>query len=214
MDDFRTKVLQGLSARAKHLPCKYLCDARGAELSDRICTLARRVLSFADGAAHSRRPWRRDGVGAGAALSAGRVRSGSGTKTRLLLAMMEDPVAYVPVDIAQEQIAATSQSLARQFPRVQVLPVCADYTRALALPAPRRRPCRTAVFFPGSTTGNFEPAEAAAFLERTADVVGHGGAFLIGVDRKKKRARPGAGLQRSGGCDGRVQPQPPRAHQL
>jgi dimethylhistidine N-methyltransferase len=37
-------------------------------------------------------------------------------------------------------------------------------------------------FFPGSTIGNFEPHEAAAFLRRAARLLGAGAALLVGVD--------------------------------
>jgi dimethylhistidine N-methyltransferase len=79
--------------------------------------------------------------------------------------------------------------VAATYPDLEVLPVCADYTRPFALPAPAREPQRTAVFFPGSTIGNFEPAEAEAFLGRLAALCGPGGLILIGVDLKKDRAR-------------------------
>ena len=47
---------------------------------------------------------------------------------------------------------------------------------------------RRVVFFPGSTIGNFTPAEAAAFLRRAAALVGAGGGLLIGTDLRKDRA--------------------------
>jgi dimethylhistidine N-methyltransferase len=43
-------------------------------------------------------------------------------------------------------------------------------------------------FFPGSTIGNFEPAEAADFLRLIANIVGTGGGLLIGVDLQKDPA--------------------------
>src|SRR5215813_12215052 len=49
-------------------------------------------------------------------------------------------------------------------PDLEVLPVCADYLQAVVLPAPRRNASRKVVYFPGSTIGNFEPAEALEFF--------------------------------------------------
>jgi dimethylhistidine N-methyltransferase len=115
--------------------------------------------------------------------------SGSGTKTRLLLEHLDDPIGYVPIDISRAQLIATARTLDRQFPRLEVLPVCADYTRALELPETARPARRTVVFFPGSTIGNFEPADAARFLKRVATLVGENGAILIGVDRRKDPCR-------------------------
>jgi len=40
-------------------------------------------------------------------------------------------------------------------------------------------------FFPGSTIGNFEPHEAAAFLRRAARILGAGSVLVVGVDLVK-----------------------------
>jgi hypothetical protein len=66
-----------------------------------------------------------------------------------------------------------------------VLALCA----VIAVPtltefAPRRR----VIFFPGSTIGNFDPADAVTFLKNAAAVAGPGGGLLIGVDLKKDKS--------------------------
>ena len=40
-------------------------------------------------------------------------------------------------------------------------------------------------FYPGSSIGNFEPAQAVDFLQRVHVTLGQGGYFLVGVDAKK-----------------------------
>ena len=92
--------------------------------------------------------------------------TGAGTKTRLLLDELEQPVAYVPVDISGEQLQQSSALFRELFPDLEVLPVCADYLRPVALPTPNRKPTRKVVYFPGSTIGNFEPDVAFDFLRR------------------------------------------------
>lgn len=186
--DLRADVLRGLAMPARTLPCKYFYDARGAELFERICELeayypTRTERSILD-----------EHIGDISAQLGPRCRivefgSGSGTKTRLLLDSLEDPVAYVPIDISRTQLMETARTLNRDFPRLEVLPVCADYTRTIDLPQPARAARRTAVFFPGSTIGNFEPADATMFLKRMANLVGENGAILIGVDRRKDPRR-------------------------
>jgi dimethylhistidine N-methyltransferase len=47
---------------------------------------------------------------------------------------------------------------------------------------------RRAVFFPGSTIGNFDPPDAAVLLRRIARLVGPGGALLLGADLRKDPA--------------------------
>lgn len=186
-DDFRADALCGLTGTPRTLPCKYLYDERGAELFERICTVpayypTRTELSIL----------RADLDDMAARLGPGcrvvEFGSGSGFKTRMLLERLGDPVAYVPVDISRAQLVASAEALAERFPAIEVLPVCADYTREVTLPEPASPARRTVVFFPGSTIGNFEPAEAARFLTRAAWLAGRGGALLIGVDLKKDRA--------------------------
>src|SRR5205085_54636 len=80
---------------------------------------------------------------------------GSLVKVRLLLDHLDEPVAFVPVDVSGEHLRQAADELQRQYPDLAVLPVCADFTREFPLPRPSRRPARRAVYFPGSTLGNF-----------------------------------------------------------
>jgi dimethylhistidine N-methyltransferase len=109
--------------------------------------------------------------------------AGSLVKVRLLLEHLERPAAYVPVDVSGEHLRAAASELADDYPDLDVLPVVADFTRSFSLPdAPA---ARRAVFFPGSTLGNFDPPEADALLRRVARLVGPGGGLLLGVDLRK-----------------------------
>src|SRR5690606_9847684 len=83
--------------------------------------------------------------------------SGSAVKTRLLLANLHEPVAYVPVDISPAALEATAAHHRDAFPEIPVHPVRGDFTRQLQLPEALARQGRAAVFFPGSTIGNFAP---------------------------------------------------------
>ncbi|MGQ0561635.1 MAG: L-histidine N(alpha)-methyltransferase [Gemmatimonadota bacterium] len=178
------EVVAGLSAPHKRLPCKLFYDDAGAALFERICRLpeyypTRTELSIlrTHGAAMAR--W----IGAGARVV--EFGSGSGEKTRVLLDQLDTPSEYVPIDIVQPQLGKFARSLGAAFPAIAVRPVCADYTHGIELPHTR---ARTIVFFPGSTVGNFEPAEALAFLRNAARLAGKGGGLLIGVDLRKARA--------------------------
>jgi dimethylhistidine N-methyltransferase len=111
--------------------------------------------------------------------------SGSSTKTRLLLDHLCDPAGYVPVDVSGEHLHRSAQALAAAYPALEVHPLCADFTRPLRLPVIRRPAARRVVFFPGSTIGNFTPAEAVTLLRRTARLTGRGGALLLGADLRK-----------------------------
>jgi dimethylhistidine N-methyltransferase len=187
---FRREVVAGLASRPKTLPCKYFYDARGSELFERICELDEYYLTRADFEATS------DNIARivahlGPELRLVELGSGSSLKTRLILDHLVDPCCYVPIDISESALAASAAALARAYPHLEVLPVHGDYTQPLRLPAPRREPARTAVYFPGSTIGNLHPVDAIPFLRRIRAACRgsrlEGGA-LIGVDVKKDRA--------------------------
>jgi dimethylhistidine N-methyltransferase len=181
---FLEDVLAGLASSPKSLPPKYFYDERGSRLFDRICELpeyypTRTELAMLDavGTEIAAR------VGIGAAIV--EYGSGSGRKTASLIETVR-PLAYVAIDIADQQLRHAARDLAAAYPNVRVFAVCADYTQQLELPsldgsAVRKR----LVFFPGSTIGNFTVEEALAFLVNARGVAGPGGAMLVGVDLKK-----------------------------
>jgi dimethylhistidine N-methyltransferase len=90
----------------------------------------------------------------------------------------------VPVDISHDYLGPAAKALARDYPDLVIIPVCADYSRPFDLPA-RGRSARTTVYFPGSTIGNFQPAEARQFLKVVASLCDSRDSLLIGVDLKK-----------------------------
>ncbi|MGE0161311.1 MAG: L-histidine N(alpha)-methyltransferase [Gemmatimonadales bacterium] len=184
--ELAAEVLQCLSERPKRLPPKLLYDARGSELFELICRQPEYYLWRAE------REILIDKAPAIAGLIGPRATlidlgSGAADKTRLLLAALDRPAAYVPVDISGDQLAGVAASVALAHPEVEVRPVRADYSRTFDLPN-LPRDARRIVYFPGSTIGNFHPVEAAAFLDRLRRMVGPRGAILLGVDRLKDRA--------------------------
>lgn len=181
---FLDDVIAGLRATPKRLPSKYFYDQRGSQLFDRICLLDEYYLTRCELAImdHFAAEMGQQ-IGPGAMLV--EFGSGSSVKTRYLLDSLIDPVAYVPVDISGEHLGQASRRLAEDYPQIEVLPVCADFTEHFALPTSRRAATHAAVYFPGSTIGNFEPARAAEVLRRIAGVCGAGGGLLIGIDLKK-----------------------------
>src|SRR5262249_43886763 len=111
--------------------------------------------------------------------------SGSIAKTRLLLRHLHDPAGYGRIDASTAFLTHTAQTLAGDFPGLEILPVCADFTRALSLPVPRMKPARRVVYFPGSTIGNFTPTETVVLLRHTARLCRSGGGLLLGADLQK-----------------------------
>lgn len=183
--EFLDDVVSGLAASPKRIPSKYLYDERGSKLFDQICELEEYYPTRCEGNIIQQFSQEMaEQIGPGVMLV--EYGSGSSTKTYSLLQQLEDPVAYVPVDISGEHLRESSARVSRDFPGLEVLPVCADFTQPFALPVSRRRPTHAAVFFPGSTIGNFESFEVLAMLQQIADLCGKGGGLLIGIDLQKE----------------------------
>ncbi len=186
-DSFRDDALRGLSRRPKAINSKYFYDEHGSRLFDRICELDDYYLTRVE------LRIMRDHVGEMAAELGERCclieyGSGSGLKTSVLLRHMARPAAYVPVEISLEHLTDAAQRMRVDFPDLPILPVCADFMQHFDLPEAVRGAARRAVYFPGSTIGNFEPSAARRLLAGMAETCGAGGGVLIGVDLKKDRA--------------------------
>jgi len=182
--DFLADVVAGISQRPRKLPCKYFYDKRGSQLFDKICELDEYYLTRVELSIMRRfAPEMAEQIGPRVMLV--EYGSGSSVKTRALLDQLLDPVAYVPVDISREHLQRTADQLNMAYPHVEVLPVCADFTDAFDLPVSCGTPTHSAVYFPGSTIGNFPPDDAEELLARIAPLCGTGGGLLIGIDLKK-----------------------------
>lgn len=184
VEAFYEDVVAGLGGEKKSLPCKYFYDERGSQLFDQICQLDEYYLTRTELAIMRRHAGEIAAqIGPGVMLI--EYGSGSSVKTRLLLDRLQEPAAYVPVDISRDHLQASANRLSAHYPRLEVLPVCADFTQAFDLPEPKRVPTHNAVYFPGSTIGNFQPAAAEAMLRRIVNLTGCGGGLVIGVDLQK-----------------------------
>lgn len=186
-DRIHDDVIRGLSSNPRSLPPKYFYDAAGARLFEQITTLeeyypTRTELEILE------RHEEEMAAAIGAGVHLIEFGSGSGLKTRLLLRSLHSPAAYSAVDISRTQLIRFAADLSMEFPELQVMPVCADYTQSVTLPRPRTEARRRVAFFPGSSIGNFQPLEAAAFLQRVRTLCGDSGGLLIGVDLHKDTA--------------------------
>jgi dimethylhistidine N-methyltransferase len=93
------------------------------------------------------------------------------------------PARYVAVDISVAFLRDALASLQRQHPGLDMVGVGLDFSAQLTLP-PQAGDGPRLVFYPGSSIGNFTPAEALVFL-RQARQAAQGGGLLIGVDLVK-----------------------------
>src|SRR5215475_2009509 len=180
---FARDVITGLTARPKRLSPKYFYDQAGAQLFEDITALPEYYLTRCElEILRERAPEMARFFPPGSALI--EFGSGSSKKVRILLEAAPTIAAYIPVDISSEMLVQEAEELRRDYPRLAVLPVEADFTQPFSLPAEAAGMAHTG-FFPGSTIGNFEPHEACAFLRHAGRMLGRGATLIIGVDLVK-----------------------------
>jgi dimethylhistidine N-methyltransferase len=188
LDSFRDAVLNGLSRPQKRLPCRFLYDERGSDLFEAICETpeyypTRTEIGILERHAKAMATL----IGPDATLI--EYGSGAGHKVKLLLHALDRPRAYVGIEVSREILLRATDDLSLDWPTLQVVAICADFLTPMALPPTLQRGGgRRVAFFPGSSIGNFTPAEATRFLAQCRAMIGPGGGMLVGVDLKKDAA--------------------------
>ncbi|HZR60648.1 MAG TPA: L-histidine N(alpha)-methyltransferase [Xanthobacteraceae bacterium] len=182
-DPFAADVMAGLTAQPKALPPKYFYDLAGSALFERITELpeyypTRCEIGILQDNARAIAAMFPPGC---ALIEFG---SGSSRKARILLDAAPKVAAYIAVDISGDFLQQDLAQLERDLPWLIVHPLVADFTQPFAIPGDLAALPRVG-FFPGSTIGNFEPADAGAFLRHAGEVLGPGTLFLVGVDLVK-----------------------------
>lgn len=180
-DAFRSDVIAGLSAARRRIPAKWFYDAAGSHLFERICDLpeyypTRQETALLAEIAAELAAY----IPAGATLV--ELGSGASVKTRLLLDAAPQIATYAPVDISHSALKAAAAAISRDYPRLSVIPVEADFTKSWGDASLGRQ---QVAFFPGSTIGNFTPDESVALLRSVRDRLGPDGLFVVGVDLAK-----------------------------
>ena len=180
---FRADVLNGLAEPIPAIPARWFYDRRGSELFDEITRLpgyypTRTEMALLD----AKMPEIARLVSPACAVV--EFGAGSATKTPILLRAV-GPEAYVPIDISGEFLRDSAAVVDRDFPRIGVHPVEADFTGDVKLPAAIDGLQRLG-FFPGSTIGNFVPQSATNLLRHFRAILGTGSKLLIGMDRVKE----------------------------
>ncbi len=186
-ESFLEDVIVGLGQTNKTLPSKYFYDEVGSALFEQICDQDEYYLTRTELAIMEQHVVEM-AASIGRACLLIEYGTGSGRKTRLLLERLPDMAGFVPIDISKVFLQRTVAALRMEFPDLEILPVCADYTKTYSLPICQKSVSKRVVFFPGSTIGNFEPPAAIAFLQHLVQLCGGQCGVLIGVDLKKDAA--------------------------
>jgi dimethylhistidine N-methyltransferase len=186
----RRALVAGLRKSPASIPPKYFYDGLGCALYGAICALPEYYPTRTERAIFAAH---RNDIAA--AIGRGRqfvdLGAGDCCKAESWLPFVA-PARYVAVDVAEDAIATALARLAGEFPEIEMLGVVTDFAGGLDLHADLA-PVPTTFFYPGSSIGNFTPAEARTFLQtihahcaaRPAAADG----LLVGVDTKKDKAR-------------------------
>lgn len=181
---FCADAIAGLSQSQKSIPSKYLYDAAGARLFERITEQPEYYPTRTEiGILRANAEEIAGEIGAGSTIV--EPGSGAGEKVEILLHALESPRAMVPMDIAREQLRRVARTLAARHPHLAIVPLWADFTQPVDVPEQVAALRPRLVFFPGSTIGNFLPSVQRRLLAALAQLGGEGGSLLIGFDRIK-----------------------------
>ena len=183
--DISALVRAGMERRPRQLPAWLLYDAEGSRLFEAICeqpeySLTRTEVALLECSAAAIAAAL--GPPAPVMLEFG---AGNDRKAGPLLEALRPP-AYLALDISRSALETTCASIQAAHPATRVLGVCCDYNALAELPAlPELAGRRRLGFYPGSSIGNFDPAEARALLSQFRRLLGPGGLLLIGIDQPK-----------------------------
>ena len=124
---FARSIVRGLDDNPRWLSCRYLYDAAGSDLFERITEQPEYYLTRVEAAllaSHAR-----DIAALAGPSTIVELGAGSAKKTRLLLEAwaMHGRTRYVPVDICADMLMTAADRLASDLTHVTVEPLCATY---------------------------------------------------------------------------------------
>ncbi len=184
--EFAEAVCQGLSEDPPRLHCRFLYDAEGSRIYDRICGLPEYYPARTETAILAESADRiRALTGPANLLEFG---SGYSVKTRHLLAAYTaggQRLTYIPVDVSASALRSAARQITAAHSGVNVIGVNATYDEGFGL---LTEASPVVGVFLGGTVGNFDRAEATAFWAGVAGHLEPGDHFLLGVDLHKDAA--------------------------
>lgn len=181
--EFAHAVAASLDEHPRRIPCRFLYDARGSELFERICELPEYYLTRAETSILARYSEQiRSTTGPVTLIELG---SGFSVKTDYLLsayASSSPHVRYVPVDVSETAIQTAARGIRDKHPTVGISGIVGTYESAFPLFG---KYSPSMVIFLGSTIGNLGPLESEQFWGQVERNLLPGDFFLLGVDLVK-----------------------------
>lgn len=189
--EFRLHVVRGLKQSPKHIPSRFLYDAEGDRLFQKIMACGDYYPTRAEDEIMRMQA---DEViqalaGDHRQFSLFELGAGDGAKTKHLLrramATGRDPM-YRPIDISEHVLEVLRHGLAKELPGLRFQAEQGEYFQVVQRGLDGDGP--KAVLFLGSNIGNMLRQQAVLLLKSIASHMGPDDRLLVGFDRKKDPA--------------------------
>jgi dimethylhistidine N-methyltransferase len=184
------ELSEGLMAVAASVSPKYFYNALGSKLFEAITGLSEYYPTrteagiFESCHAHLARALADRGIHHPCLIDLG---AGNCAKAMALIPHLQ-PRQYVPVDISVDFLKDAAVQVQSCFPALDIVGLGMDFSAGLALPEAVQAEDRV-FFYPGSSLGNFQPAQALQFLQHIADPAqGRARGLVLGIDLVKDTA--------------------------
>lgn len=186
-ETFAQDVLQGLTAKNKHLSSKYFYDNNGSRIFQEIMHMPEYYLTNSEFEILSSQAEQIiDAVQFQKPFNIIELGAGDGSKTFKLLEYLVNKKIdfhYVPIDISQEAIDMLSQKLLEKLPNLSIQAKMGDYFEVLSDLKQRGTP--SLLLFLGSNIGNYLENQVGELLTLFNENMKFGDKLLIGFDLKK-----------------------------
>lgn len=199
--DSNAEIAAGLFAPQASISPKYFYDALGCRLFQAICELPEYYVTRTEAAVFDAH---RDAITRAAGKRKQLVDLGAGDCQKAACWFPAlDPQRYVAIDVARGVVEAALAEFSAEMPHTEFIGVIDDFSSTLSLDGVLG-PEPVTFFYPGSSIGNFTPADAVNFMAQTRRYCGNGGGggstslgasattpgsgLLIGVDLVKDEA--------------------------
>lgn len=185
-DTFAQKVEEGLGASPKRLASLYLYDAAGSQLFEEICALPEYYVTRAEREILAERAEEISSA-FDTAIDLVELGSGSASKTRMLVEALlrrHGCLRYVPIDISPAALEQSANELLRDYARLTVNGIVAEYGAGLRWLQGRHEAPRCILWL-GSNIGNLHRKDAAEFLTQIVETMRPADRLLLGIDRRK-----------------------------
>jgi L-histidine Nalpha-methyltransferase len=184
LHDFAVATVAGLTNSPRGLESRFLYDARGSALFERITRQPEYYLTRTEAALLERHSHDiRDITGHTYLAELG---SGNSVKTGFLLGAWlakGHSVRYIPIDVSIGALRGACRAISVSLPAVQVIAIHADYREALPL---FHQASPVMVSFIGSSIGNLGPQQMDAFFTAISSALTTKDYFLLGIDLVKE----------------------------